>query len=89
MIRIIKRNLTKRILEEKDWNWHLACFHFKDYKNCYINGKPLRPYHILKKGDVIEVIERPYWTLTLVGQTILNFLGTVGSLASGGLHCSS
>lgn len=59
MIRIIYRNLNKKKLVEKKWDFHLACFHFKNYKNCYINGKPLKPYHLLRNGDVIEIIERP------------------------------
>lgn len=81
MIRVIYRNLNKKQLFEYKWDWHLACFHFKDYKNCYINGKPLKPWHIFKNGDVVEYIGRPKglitgllwglgsWLLTSVGIT--------------------
>lgn len=59
MIRVIKRNLNKKILSEYKWDWHFAFFHFKLYKGCYLNGKPLKPWHILKNGDVVEINERP------------------------------
>lgn len=85
MIRIIKRNLTKKTLEEKDWNWHLACFHFKDYKNCYLNGKPLKPYHIMKNGDIIEIVESPKLALTTFVVNLYGFLGAIGTTVSGGL----
>lgn len=59
MIRVIKRSLNKKTFTEEKWDLHLACFHFKNYKNVYINGKPLKPWYIFKNGDVIEIIERP------------------------------
>lgn len=59
MIRVIKRSLNKKTFTEEKWDLHLACFHFKNYKNTYINGKPLKPWYIFKNGDVIEIIERP------------------------------
>ena len=84
MIRIIKRNLTKRILEEKDWSWHLACFHFKNYKNCYINGKQLKPYHILRNGDIIEVLESPGDAVSGFFAFLYGALSFIGTTVSGG-----
>lgn len=84
MIRIIKRNLTKKTLEEKDWNWHLACFHFKDYKNCYINGKPLKPYHILRNGDIIETVECPKGFTVGFFSFLYGALSFIGTTVSGG-----
>lgn len=73
MIRIIYRNLSKKQLFEKKWDWHFAFFHFKDYKNAYLNGKPLKPWHILKNGDVIEIFERPAGlTASIIGALIVN-----------------
>ena len=71
MIRVIRRCLNKKTLSEHKWDFHLACFHFKNYKNCYINGKPLKPYHLLRNGDVIEKIERPNGIFTLIGSLLL------------------
>ena len=71
MIRIIKRNLNKKQLFEKKWNRHFAFFHFKDYKNAYLNGKPLKPWHLLRNGDVIEIYERPAEVLTVIGAIIV------------------
>ncbi len=59
MIRVIRRCLGNKKLEEHKWDYHLACFHFKNYKNCYLNGKPLKPYHILRNGDIVDIVERP------------------------------
>ena len=59
MIRIIYRNLNKKRLVEKKWNWHFAFSHFKNYQNTYLNGKPLKPWHIFKNGDIIEIYEKP------------------------------
>ena len=70
MIRIIYRNLSKKQLVEKKWNRHFAFFHFKDYKNAYLNGKPLKPWHILKNGDVIEIFERPAEIFSTIGAII-------------------
>ena len=73
MIRIIYRNLSKKQLFEKKWDWHFACFHFKNYKNTYLNGKPLKPWHILRNGDVIEIFERPAGlTASIIGALIVN-----------------
>ena len=59
MIRVIRRCLNKKQLSEHKWDWHFAFFHFKAYKGCYLNGKPLKPWHIFKNGDVVEINERP------------------------------
>lgn len=73
MIRIIYRNLNKKRLFEKKWDWHFACFHFKNYKNTYLNGKPLKPWHILRNGDVIEIFERlAGLTASIIGALIVN-----------------
>lgn len=99
MIRIIYRNLNKKRLVEKKWDFHLACFHFKDYKNAYINGKPLKPWHILKNGDVVEIIETPGEIFTTLSMVLIGLIvahpvvaavaaiGIVGAAASlvGGL----
>ena len=81
MIRIIKRNLNKKTLTEKKWNWHFAFFHFKNYKNVYINGKPLKPWHLFRNGDVIEIIEKP------VGATF--WIGVVGIILKVGTFVAS
>lgn len=80
MIRIIYRNLNKKRLVEKKWDWHFAFFHFKDYKNAYINGKPLKPWHILKNGDVIEIYERPAAIFSTIGLAVIGFIA--GSAAA-------
>lgn len=80
MIRIIYRNLNKKKLVEKKWDFHLACFHFKNYKNCYINGKPLKPYNLLKNGDVIEIYERPAAIFSTIGLAVIGFIA--GSAAA-------
>lgn len=75
MIRIIYRNFTDKKLIEKKWNNHLALFHlasFKGAKAVYLNGKPLKWYHILRNGDVIEVIGTPaYITAGAIGASII------------------
>ena len=71
MIRVIIRNLNKKKLSEHKWDWHFAFFHFKNYKNAYLNGKPLKPWHILKNGDVIEIIERPQGLFEWIGMLVL------------------
>lgn len=97
MIRVIIKNLNKKKLSEHKWDWHFAFFHFKNYKNAYLNGKPLKPWHILKNGDVIEIIERPQglilgalwalggWLLTTVGVTSASVAGVyaAGALVAG------
>ena len=62
MIKLVHRCMSNSDLSFKEWDNHLALFHlkeFKDAKEVYLNGKPLKWYHILKKGDLIEVIDRP------------------------------
>ena len=87
MIRVIRRCLNKKTLSEHKWDWHFAFFHFKNYKNAYLNGKPIKPWHILKNGDVIEIIERPQglilgalWTL---GGWLLTSLGVTSATTAG------
>ena len=87
MIRIIYRNLNKKQLVEKKWNRHFAFFHFKNYKNAYLNGKPLKPWHLLRNGDVIEICQKPGEIFTSIGAVILAFIGgdLAASAAIGGL----
>lgn len=59
MIRIITRCLSESKLQEKKWDYHFAFFHFKEYKNKYLNGKPLKWYSFFKNDDIIEILERP------------------------------
>ena len=74
MIRVIKRKLNKKQLFEHKGDWHLAFFHFKNFKNAYLNGKPLKPWHILKSGDVVEIIERPR---AIIGNILMGILGVI------------
>lgn len=83
MIRIIYRNLNKKRLVEKKWDWHFAFFHFKDYKNAYLNGKPLKPWHILKNGDVIEIIEKPTGLVSSLFGFFLGALHIAGFTGAG------
>ena len=83
MIRVIRRCLNKKTLSEHKWDWHLACFHFKNYKNCYLNGKPLKPWNIIRNGDVVEIIERPQGFFATLGGIILGAL--IGSSAAAGV----
>ena len=81
MIRIIHRCLTNSELTEKKWNNHIALFHLNEFKNAkeiYLNGKPLRWYHIFKNGDIIEVIDRPAISLAIAGTIGAAILSTVG-----------
>ena len=80
MIRIIYRNLSKKRLVEKKWNRHFAFFHFKNYKNTYLNGKPLKPWHILKNGDVVEIFERPVGIFSTIGLAVIGLIA--GSAAA-------
>ena len=82
MIRVIRRNFTKRNLSEHKWNWHFAFFHFKDYKNAYLNGKPLKPWHILKNGDVVEIFERPHGIFETIGLAVIGFIAGSAAAAS-------
>lgn len=80
MIRVIRRCLNKKTLSEHKWNWHFAFFHFKNYKNAYLNGKPLKPWHIFKNGDVVEIFERPQGIFETIGLAVIGFI--VGSAAA-------
>ena len=71
MIRVIRRCLNKKTLSEHKWDWHFAFFHFKSYKNAYLNGKPLKPWNILRNGDVVEIIERPAGIFETIGFALL------------------
>ena len=82
MIRIIYRNLNKKRLVEKKWDWHFAFFHFKDYKNAYLNGKPLKPWHILKNGDVVEIFERPVGIFSTIGLAVIGLIAGSAAAAS-------
>ena len=91
MIRLFYRNFNKKSLVEKKWNWHFAFFHFKEYKNVYLNGKPLRPFNILKNGDIVEIIETPaggnIWTAVInlvikAGQWIVANAGWIGAVSA-------
>lgn len=82
MIRVIRRCLNKKQLSEYKWDWHFAFFHFKDYKNAYLNGKPLKPWHIFKNGDVIEIYERPKGIFSAIGSLILATIFYGGDLAA-------
>lgn len=73
MIKLVHRCMTNSDLSFKNWENHLALFHlkeFKDAKKVYLNGKPLKWYHIFKKGDLIEVIDKPQGILTLIGALV-------------------
>ena len=85
MIRVIRRCLNKKELTEHKWNWHFAFFHFKDYKNVYLNGKPLKPWHILKNGDVVEIYERPAGIFETIGTFLILLAapGAVGGISAG------
>ena len=82
MIRIIYRNLNKKRLVEKKWDWHFAFFHFKDYKNAYLNGKQLKPWHLLRNGDVIEIYERPAAIFSTIGLAVIGFIAGSAAAAS-------
>ena len=82
MIRVIRRCLNKKTLSEHKWDWHFAFFHFKTYKNCYLNGKPLKPWHILKNGDVIEIFERPTGIFETIGLAVIGFIAGSAAAAS-------
>lgn len=82
MIRIIYRQFNKKKFIEKKWSWHFAFFHFKDYQNCYINGKPLKPWHIFKNGDVIEIFEKPGFSWAVIGTWLVNAIIGVATSVS-------
>lgn len=78
MIRVVKRCMSKNELKEYHWDYHPAFIHFgflkKNYINTYIDGKPLKWWHILRKGCIIECVESPAdpWS---IGAAILLALG--------------
>lgn len=85
MIRIVKKCLGKSELKEYKWDLHPAFLHFKDYENVYRNGKPLKWWHILKNGDIIEIVRTPedfglislVFLALLVAHPVLTVLGTL------------
>ena len=82
MIRVIRRCLNKKTLSEHKWDWHFAFFHFKAYKGCYLNGKPLKPWHLLKSGDVVEINERPAGIFETIGLAVIGFIAGSAAAAS-------
>lgn len=82
MIRIIYRQFNKKKFVEKKWSWHFAFFHFKNFQNCYINGKPLKPWHIFKNGDVIEIFEKPGFSWAVIGTWLVNAIIGVATSVS-------
>lgn len=66
--------MTNSEISHKKWDNHLALFHLKEFVNAkevYLNGKPLKWYHIFKKGDLIEVIDRPQGIFETIGLAII------------------
>lgn len=82
MIRVIRRCLNKKTLSEHKWDWHFAFFHFKNYKNAYLNGKPLKPWNILRNGDVVEIFERPAGIFETIGLAVIGFIAGSAAAAS-------
>ena len=82
MIRVIRRCLNKKQLTEHKWDWHFAFFHFKAYKGCYLNGKPLKPWHLLKSGDVVEINEKPAGIFETIGLAVIGFIAGSAAAAS-------
>lgn len=78
--------MTNSELSHKKWDNHLALFHLKEFVNAkevYLNGKPLKWWHILKKGDLIEVIEKPNGILEAIGFAVIGaILGSSGIAAA-------
>ncbi len=77
MIRIITRNFNTKKLTEEKWDGHFAFFHFKKFKNIYLNGKPLKPWNILKNGDVIEIILQPKKQIVSFATSLLTIAANV------------
>ena len=49
-------------ITEQNWNGHFAFMHLKEFKNhkeIYLNGKPLKWWNRFKNGDIVEIITRP------------------------------
>lgn len=66
--------MTNSEITLKKWDNHIALFHLKEFKNAkeiYLNGKPLKWYHIFKKGDLIEVIDKPQGIFETIGLAVL------------------
>lgn len=85
MIKIVHRCMTDSKLSFKKWDNHLALFHLKEFKNAkevYLNGKPLKWYHIFKKGDLIEVIDKPEGIIAALGAIGAAILSSVGVTAA-------
>ena len=82
MIRVIRRCLNKKQLTEYKWDRHFAFFHFKSYKGCYLNGKPLKPWHLLRNGDVVEINERPAGIFETIGLAVIGFIAGSAAAAS-------
>ena len=82
MIRVIRRCLNKKQLTEYKWDWHFAFFHFKSYEGCYLNGKPLKPWHLLRNGDVVEINERPTGIFETIGLAVIGFIAGSAAAAS-------
>lgn len=62
MIRIVKRCMRECEITEQNWNGHFAFMHLKEFKNhkeIYLNGKPLKWWNRFKNGDIVEIITRP------------------------------
>lgn len=79
MIRIIKRCMTESELTEKNWNGHFAFMHLKEFKNAkeiYLNGKPLKWWNRFKNGDVIEIINRPHEIFSIIWGAIVLTVST-------------
>ena len=78
MIRIIHRCMTNSELSERKWDGHFAFMHLKEFKNAkevYLNGKPLKWYNRFKNGDIVEVVTAPNGIFTAIGFAILGAIG--------------
>lgn len=92
MIRIIHRCMSESELTEKDWNGHFAFMHFKEFKNAkevYLNGRPLKWWNRFKNGDVIEIVNRPaeFFSLVLIGMIVAHpiIAGVIAGAVIGGI----
>ena len=86
MINLIHRCMTESKISQHKWDGHFAFFHLKEFlksKEVYLNGKPLKWYNRFKKGDLVEVIDRPNEVFSGIGFTILAIVGvTTASTAT-------
>lgn len=97
MIRVIKRCLSKSELKEYKWDNHIAFMHFgfkkENYKNTYMDGKPLKWHNRLRKDATIEFIKAPedfglislIFVALLVTHPVLTVLGTLAVIGIVGL----